>query len=112
MTAARDGNRKIMTPLVDAAEALQAPEEETWRALTRGYRVTGLLVSVTRLGLLRELADHERATTSELADQLVADEGLLERMCRALESIGMLADADGGWRDTAVLERDGEHTRG
>ena len=83
--------------VVDEPLAFGPDDEGAWQRLARGYRLAGLLVSSHRLGLLQRLADGQ-ATLETLATDLEADPGLLEQMCRALCTAGLLAASDAGWR--------------
>lgn len=82
---------------VDEPLAFEPDDEGAWHQLARGYRLAGLLLSAHRLGLLRRLLEGQ-ATLDALGRDLDADTKLLEQMCRALESAGLLRAGDVGWR--------------
>jgi len=84
--------------------AFSPDDEAAWQRLARGYRLAGLLVSTHRLGLLRCLANGQ-ATLDGLARELKADEQVIEQMCRALSSAGLLRADDSGWRLTEAGQR-------
>ena len=86
-----------MFPSVDEPLAFEPGDEGAWQRLVRGYRLAGLLVSAHRLGLLRRL-EQGQATLDALAADLDADPVLLEQMCRALYTAGVLRAGDVGWR--------------
>lgn len=96
-TGHRVGNKPAMQPPVDEPLAFGPDDEAAWQRLVRGYRLAGLLVSAHRLGLLRRL-HRGQATLDALAADLDADPRLVEQMCRALRTAGLLRAGDVGWR--------------
>lgn len=86
-----------MHEAVDEPLAFDPDDENAWHQLARGYRLAGLLLSAHRLGLLQRLLEGQ-ATLDALASDLSADPKLLEQMCRALETAGLLRSGDVGWR--------------
>ena len=83
---------------MDAEPLAFAPDDEAaWQRLARGYRLTGLLLSAHRLGLLERLG-RGQATLDALARDLKADERVLLQLCRALDTAGLLRSGDVGWR--------------
>ena len=86
-----------MHPPVDEALAFGPDDEGAWQRLARGYRLAGLLLSSHRLGLLQRL-EQGQASLNALATDLRADPGLVEQMCRALNTAGLLRSSDAGWR--------------
>ena len=86
-----------MPEAVDEPLAFDPDDENAWHGLARGYRLAGLLLSAHRLGLLQRLFEGQ-ATLDALARDLAADATLLEQMCRALATAGLLRAGDVGWR--------------
>lgn len=86
-----------MPEAVDEPLAFDPEDENAWHELARGYRLAGLLLSAHRLGLLQRLFDGQ-ATLDALTKDLDADPGMLEQMCRALSTAGLLRTGDVGWR--------------
>jgi SAM-dependent methyltransferase len=86
-----------MHEAVDEPLAFDPDDENAWHQLARGYRLAGLLLSAHRLGLLPRLLDGQ-ATLDALSADLGADPKLLEQMCRALATAGLLRAGDVGWR--------------
>lgn len=86
-----------MPEAVDEPLAFDPDDENAWHQLARGYRLAGLLLSAHRLGLLQRLLDGQ-ATLDALTRDLGANALLLEQMCKALASAGLLRSGDVGWR--------------
>ncbi len=90
--------------VVDEPLAFGPDDEGAWQRLARGYRLAGLLVSSHRLGLLRRLADAP-APLDTLATELDTDPQLLEQMCRALCTAGLLRARGEGWELSEAGQR-------
>jgi len=76
---------------------------EELQGMVTGFRLAAALSVAAELGISDRLVDGPRSA-DELAAALEVDAETLQRLLRALSSVGIYAEADGGYANTALGE--------
>src|SRR5262249_14865578 len=79
----------------------EAADVQLWSEL---YRATFVLRTAVRLALFDRLNPHGK-TTSELAAGVSTDASLVERLCRCLQTMGLVESCDKRWVNSGLAVR-------